>query len=77
MGRPSRGLSMVEVEESAEALASLHVAVRASRRCALQKPVVESLMIPLAVVVLDVLSHEEAEVALAEWDHTIETFVFD
>ena len=36
----------------------------------LQKPVVESLMVALAVVVLDVLPREEAQVTLTEWDHT-------
>ena len=34
----------------------------------LQKPVVESLMVALAVVVLDVLPREEAQVTLTEWD---------
>jgi hypothetical protein len=69
---------MVEIEESAQAVASLHVGVRSLRqRRVLQKPVVESLMIPLAVVVLDVLAREEAQVALTERDHSIETFLFD
>ena len=69
---------MVEIEKPAQAVASLHLGVRALRRCrVLQKPVVESLMIPLAVVVLDVLAREEAQVALTEWDHSIETFFFD
>ena len=43
----------------------------------LQKPVVESLMVALAVVVLDVLPREEAQVTLTEWDHTSETFLFN
>ena len=43
----------------------------------LQKPVVESLMVALAVVVLNVLLREEADVALTERDHTSETFLFD
>jgi len=78
MGRQSRGLSMVEIEESAQAVAPLHVGGRARRRWrVLQKPVVESLMVALAVVVLNVLPHEEAHVALTERDHTSETFLFD
>ena len=52
---------MVETEESAEAIASLHGGGRALRRCrGLQKPVVESLVVSLAVIVLDVLPREEA-----------------
>ena len=34
-------------------------------------------MVALAVVVLNVLPHEEAHVALTERDHSIETFLFD
>ena len=49
----SRGLSMVETEESAEAVAPLHGGGRALRRCrVLQKPIVEPLMVSLPVVVL-------------------------
>ena len=65
---------MVEIEEAAEARAPLHVGVRASQRWgSREKPVVESLMVPLAVVVRDVLPREEAHVAFTERDHTIET----
>jgi hypothetical protein len=42
----------------------------------LQKPVVESLVVSLAVIVLDVLSREEAQVAVTERDHSIETFLW-
>ena len=69
---------MVEIEESAEAVAPLHLGGRALRwGRVLQKPVVESLMVSLAVVVLDVLPHEEAQVVLTERHHAIETFLFD
>jgi hypothetical protein len=69
---------MVEIEESAEAVAPLHVGGRNSRRWrVLQKLVIESLMVSLAVVVLDVLPREDAQVALTERDHSIETFLFD
>ena len=42
-----------------------------------QKPVLESLIVPLAVVVLDVLPREEGQAARTEWDHSTETFFFD
>jgi hypothetical protein len=52
MGRPVT--RRVEIEESAEAVAPLHVGGPVLRRGrVLQKPVVESLMVALAVVVLD------------------------
>ena len=62
----------------AEAVAPLHGGGRAWRRCRiLQKPIVQPLMVSLPVVVLDVLSREEAQVALTERHHSIETFLFD
>jgi hypothetical protein len=65
---------MVEIEESAQAVAPLHVGGRAPRQWRLlQKLVVKSLMVSLAVVVLDVLPREKAQVVLTERDHTIET----
>lgn len=52
---------MVEAEQSAEAHTPLHVGVHAhGRRCSSQEPVVESLMMPLGVVVRDVLVDEPA-----------------
>jgi len=69
---------MVEMEESAQAVAPLHVGGRAPRQWRLlKKPVVESLMVSLAVVVLEVLPRKKAQVVLTERDHTIETFLFD
>jgi hypothetical protein len=69
---------MVKTEEAAEAVAPLHGGGRVLRRCrVLQQPVVESLMVSLAVVVLDVLPREEAQVAVTERDYSIETFLFD
>ena len=66
---------MVETEESAEAVAPPHGGGRALRRCrVLQKPVVESLVVS---IVIDVLPPEEAQVAVTERDHSIETFLFD
>ena len=69
---------MVEIEESAQAVAPLHVGGRALLQWRLlQKPVVEPLMVSLAVVVVDVLPREKAQVVLTERDHTIQTFLFD
>ena len=57
------------MEESAQAVAPLHVGGRAPRQWRLpQKPVVESLMVSLAMVVLDVLPREKAQVVLTEQD---------
>jgi hypothetical protein len=49
---------MVEIEGSAQVVAPLHVGGRAPRQWRLLKPVVESLMVSLAVVVVDVLPRE-------------------
>ena len=52
---------MVETEQPAQANPSLHVGVRAEWwRGSLQESVAESLMIPLAVVVRNVLADEAA-----------------
>ena len=69
---------MIEIEESAQAVALLHLGGRAPQQWRLsQKLVVKSLMVSLAVVVLSVLPREKAQVVLPERDHTIETFLFD
>ena len=69
---------MVETEESAEAVAPLHGGGRALRRCrVLQKPVVESLVVSLAVIALNVLPCEDAQLTVTEREHSIETFLFD
>ena len=55
---------MVETEESAQAVAPLHVGGNTPRQRPLpQKPVVESLMVSLVVVVLDVLSRLQLTIA--------------
>ena len=60
---------MVEIEQSAETLSPPNVGDQAHWRWrSLQELVVESLMVSLAVVVLDVLAHEETQVPLAERD---------
>ena len=52
---------MVEIEQSAETLSPPNVGGQANRRWrSLQELVVESLVVSLAVVVFDVLAHEES-----------------
>ena len=43
----------------------------------MQELVVESLMVSLAMVMLDVLVDDEAQMTLAEWDDSIETLLLD
>ena len=58
--------------------APLHVGVRAYRRWrSLQELVVESLVVSLTMVVLDVLVDDEAQMPLAERDDTMEALLFD
>ncbi len=69
---------MVEIEQSAETRPPPNVGGQADRRCrSLQELVVESLVVSLAMVVFDVLAHEEAQVPLAEGDDATETLLFD
>ena len=78
MADPSCGLSIVETEQSAEALTPLHVGVRAYRRWrSLQKLVVESLVVSLTLIMLDVLVNDEPQMPLAERDDTMEALLFD
>ena len=56
----------------------LHVGVRASRRWrSLQELVVESLVVSLTMVMLDVLVNDEAQMPLAERDDAMEALLFD
>ena len=58
---------MVEIEPSAQTLPPLHVGGQAHRRWrSLQELVVESLVVSLAMVVVDVLAHEETQGPFAE-----------
>ncbi len=67
---------MVEIEQSAQTLPPLHVGGQAHRRWrSLQELVVESLVVSLAMVVVDVLAHEETHVPFAEGDDATETLV--
>ena len=57
---------MIETEQSAKARPPLHVRVRAhGKGRAVQQLVVESMVVALAMVVLDVLVDEPAEVSFA------------
>ena len=69
---------MVEIEQSAQTLPPLNVGGQAHRRWrSLQELVVESLVVSLAMVVVDVLAHEETQVPFAEGDDATETFPFN
>ena len=68
---------MVEIEPSAQTLPPLNVGGQAHRRWrSLQELVVESLVVSLAMVVVDVLAHEETQVPFAEGDDVTETLLF-
>ena len=67
---------MVEIEQSAQTLPPLNVGGQAHRRWrSLQELVVESLVVSLAMVVVDVLAHEETHVPFAEGDDATETLL--
>ena len=69
---------MVEIEPSAQTLPPLNVGGQAHRRWrSLQELVVESLVVSLAMVVVDVLAHEETHVPFAEGDDATETLLFN
>ena len=68
---------MVEIEQSAQTLPPLNVGGQAHRRWrSWQELVVESLVVSLAMVVVDVLAHEETHVPFAEGDDATETLLF-
>ena len=72
----SCGLPVVEIEQSAQTLPPLNVGGQAHRRWrSLQELVVESLVVSLAMVVVDVLAHEETHVPFAEGDDATETLL--
>jgi hypothetical protein len=54
-----------------------HGAGRVTRRRAREEAIVETLMIPLAVVVLDKLPDRPPEVPLSDRHDPIQTFLFD
>ena len=69
---------MVEIEQSAETRPPLNVGGQTHRWWwSLQQLIVESLVVSLAMIVFDVLAHEEPQVRLAEGDDTTETLLFD
>ena len=69
---------MVEIEQSAQTLPPLNVGGQAHRRWrSLQELVVESLVVSLAMVVVDVLAHAETQVPFAEGDDATETLLFN
>ena len=69
---------MVEIEQSAQTLPPLNVGGQTHRRWrSLQELVVESLVVSLAMVVFDVLAHEETHVPFAEGDDATEPLLLN
>ena len=69
---------MVEIEQSAQTLPPLNVGGQTHRRWrSLQELVVESLVVSLAMVVVDVLAHEETQVPFAEGDDATEPLLLN
>ena len=69
---------MVEIEQSAQTLPPLNVGGQAHRRWrSWPELVVESLVVSLAMVVVDVLAHEETHVPVAEGDDATETLLLN
>jgi len=66
----------IVVEQPAEPLAAANPA-EISYGNTLDQLVGQALVIPLSVVVLDVLSDHPAEMTTAEWDHPVQTLLFD
>ena len=69
---------MVEIEQSAQTLPPLNVGGQAHRRWrSWPELVVESLVVSLAMVVVDVLAHEETHVPFAEGDDATEPLLLN
>jgi len=73
----SSGDSLVVVQQSAKALTPADPSLASTQRASVDEPVPEPLMIPLAMVVLDVFGDRAPEMALAERDDPIEAFLLD
>jgi hypothetical protein len=69
--------TVVVIEETPEALAAVNPANRPGLAPIGDESVLESLMVPLAMVVLDKLDQRTPEVALAERDHVVESLLSD
>lgn len=74
---PSSRHSRVVVEEPTQPLSTANPPARAHHRRALNELVLETSVIPLPVVMLDVLRDRPTKMAFAEPDHRAETFLFD
>jgi hypothetical protein len=65
------------IQQAAEPLAPTNPAGASPRRVPIDQPILESLMIPLAMVVINEFLERPAEVALTERHQSIEALVFD
>ena len=68
---------LIEVKQPAKPPPAPHGARPVGHRRARDQSIVETLMIPLAVIVLDELRDCLPEVPLTDWNDAIETFFFD
>jgi hypothetical protein len=70
----SRG-SLIVIQQATEPTTSTDPALTSPRRAPIDKPILESLVIPLAVVVIDEFPEGASKVALAGGHHPIEALV--
>jgi Glyoxalase/Bleomycin resistance protein/Dioxygenase superfamily len=72
----SRG-SLIVIQQPTEPRTPTDPALASARRAPVDKPILESLVIPLAMVVIDEFLEGASKVALAEGYHSIEALVLD
>ena len=65
---------LVIVEQSTQALLSMDSTIT-DRRRALDQRVLQTLMIPLAMVVCNELGHRSSEMSFAQWNHPVEALL--
>ena len=75
MSRGARCAPVV-IEQSTEPLLSMNVTATESWRT-LNQGVLETLMVPLSVVVRNELGHRASEMPFAQQNHPVETFLLD
>jgi hypothetical protein len=69
--------ALVVVRQSTEPRTPTNPARVSTKRAPLDEPILESLMIPFAMVVINKFSESPSEMALTEGHHPIEALVFD
>ena len=76
-GAESSRRSLVVIQQATEPRTPTNSALASPRRAPIDQPILKSLMIPLAMVVIDEFLEGPSKVALAERHHAIEALVFD